>query len=396
MPVRHHSVQLSIAAVCFSATILTAHAQLPSPVGCATQPEPESSHVRAVAGTCGSAVFQIDARQRQLGALRLVVGGNLYVRVIRLVYRSSNGTAQQETQMPLHRLLVEGEASEPIPTTRSGLSLVSLAVDVNPPGYGVGPVPMELIGPTDSAPAATKIEDGRTTSEGFMLIGSVVAHVAESSDTIIIGREKGRFDGIVIGSRGNDLSVQSVQISPFNGVPFSIDVRNVITPGTEGAVIPIEPPDFLHQITVTYGTQPSASRQPILEVRGHYAENWLGRLGDNRNYAGGWVLLGTADIVASPHRAAQRDNFRIAGQEGPFKKLRFVARRGALSLISVAVDIGDGRQETLPLNALLVPDVQSAAVTLQSGAVPIGSVVLTPRVAPSSRIDATVEVWAQY
>ena len=105
-------------------------------------------------------------------------------------------------------------------------------------------------------------------------------------------------------------------------------------------------------------------------------------------------MLGAADIVVSPHQ--RRDRFQVGGHAGPFKKLRFVARRGAVDLAGVTVDAGDGRQETLPINTMLLPDAQSAPFALTNGAMPIGSVALMPRLHANSRIDASVEVWAQY
>lgn len=402
MPTLFPRAREFVASVCFlaglSASFFPARAQFAASQ-CATQPEGASASVRAVAGTCGTATFQIDAQQRSLGAVRLAAGGALYIRAIRLTYQGSNGGAQHLTQVPLHRLFVEGETTDPIPTARAGLSLVAVVVDLNPPGYGVGPVPMALVGPDGSVqvPASAESADAaRTAGSDWLLIGSVSAHLDTARDVIVIGREKGKFDGIAIGSRGNDLLVQTVTIAPVNGAPFSVDVRRVLAPGTSGWTIPIDPPDFVHQVTVTYGTQAASMRPPLLEIKGHYAENWLGRVGDNRHYAGGWVMLGTADVIASPHHAILRDRLRVAGAEGPFKKLRFVARRGAVSLGSAVIDAGDGRQETLPVNAVLMPDTPSPPIALTSGAMPIESVQLSPRLGPSSRVDATVEVWAQY
>lgn len=377
---------------------LPAHAQFIASQ-CATQPEGAKASIRAVAGTCGTATFEIGAQQLSLGAVRLAAGGNLYIRAIRLTYQSGNGGARQLTQMPLHRLFLEGETTDPIPTTRAGLSLVAVAVDLNPPGYGVGPIPMALVGPDGGALDARTADvpyEARPVGGDWLLIGSTVAHVDAARDTLLIGREKGKFDGIAVGSRSNDLSVQTVSISPVNGVPFSVDVRRVLAPGVSGWTIPIDPPDFIHQVTVTYATQASSSRTALLEIKGHYEENWVGRVGDNRHYAGGWVMLGTADIIASPHHVVLRDRLRVAGAEGPFKKLRFVAKRGAVSLANALVDAGDGRQETLPVNSVLMPDVPSQPLALTSGAMPIDYVLLSPRLGPNSRVDATVEVWAQY
>ncbi len=385
-----------LAAFLFSPSL--AEAQFAA-TSCATQPDGTNATVRAVAGTCGTATFPIDAQQRSLGAVRLAAGGALYIRAIRLTYQGSSGGAQQLTQLPLHRLFVEGEMTDPIATARGGLPLVAVSVDLNPPGYGAGPIPMALVGPDGSAQSAAQSEGtdaAQTTGSDWLLIGSVSAHLDAARDEIAIGREKGKFDGIAIASRGNDVGVQTVTITPVNSPPFSVDVRRVLVAGVSGPAISIDPPDFIHQVTVTYGTQSHSLRAPLLEIRGHYAENWVGRVGDNRQYAGGWVMLGTADIIASPHNAVLRDRLRVAGAEGPFKKLRFVAKRAAVSLGSALVDAGDGRQETVVVNAVLMPDAPSQPIALTAGAMPIDNVLLSPRLGPNSRVDATVEVWAQY
>jgi hypothetical protein len=162
-------------------------------------------------------------------------------------------------------------------------------------------------------------------------------------------------------------------------------------------LIPIAPADFVQSVTVTYGTpSPEATgHPPVVEVRGRYSETWTGAMGENRQYAGGWILFGAVDVVAMPHRT--RQPLRIAGQQGPFKKLRFVAQRGTVDLASVNVRTADGQDETLAVNALLMPGQSSAPVSFSNGAaLIIGSIALAPRLNAQSHIDATVEVWAQY
>ncbi len=372
---------------------------------CALTPEGLTA-VRTLPATCGSATFAIDAALRRFGSLRLATGEAVYVRTITLSYGASTGGQHQQTQLALHRLLAAGEFTDAFATTHRGLVLLAVTVDVNPAGYGAAQVAlaladadgrladaaMQAVPKTEAAPIAT----AALASTAWMMIGSTVAHLPELRDRVVVGRDKGRFDSLVISSRGGDLPVQSVLVSPVNGTPFAVDLRTVVAPGTLSRVIPLDPPDFVHEVTVTYGTPSSLARQPTLEVRGHYSDNWLGKVGENRHYAGGWVMLGTADIVVSPHSSAPRSNFRVDGHEGPFKKLRFVARRGSVSLGDVTIDVGDGRTETVPVNAVLLPDAQSVPFALAAGSLPIASIVLSPKLTAKSRLDATVEVWAQY
>lgn len=386
----------------FGVTSFTAAAQFMADKACAVQPEGAATNILALSATCGSATFKVDAALRRLGDLRIAADSNIYVRKVSLVYGSATGGTTERTEIQWHRLLGGGETTQAFPATRSGLGLLSVTVDVNPTGYGSERVQLALAGASvgeqmpQSSSAQAKLTTAPQSLADWVLIGSTVAHLTLLRDTVAIGRGKGRFDGLVISSRVNDLPVQSVVVVPVNGPAFSADLRTMLAPGALSGVITVDPPDFLHEVIVTYAASPVQLRIPTLEIRGHYAESWVGRVGENRQYAGGWILLGTADVVVGSHASAKRDGYRVAGQDGPFKKLRFVARRGAVDLADVTVDAGDGRQETVPVNAVLVPDAQSAPVTFASGPLPLRSVIISPRLRTNSRLDASVEVWAQY
>ena len=385
------------ACVAFASMLCPAQAQFMAQSACAFTPEGDATNIRAVPAMCGSATFSVDQSQRQLGELRVAVSNSLYIRTVKLTYGSGAGRTTQQTELPMHRLLSAGEATDAFPTVRAGLGLQFVTVDASPPGHGADQVVLALESATEAPPelASSAITTASLLPRDWVIIGSTAARLDQLRDTIPIGRGKGRFESLMISSRGDDLPVQSVQVTPVNGKAFAVDLRAVIAPGTLSQSIAIDPPDFLHSVLVTYGTAVPNSRPTTLEVRGRYSENWLGKAGENRHFAGGWVLLGTADIVVRPHGGA-RDSFRVEGQPGPFKKLRFVARRGSISLASVAIDAGDGRTETLPVNATLVQDKETPPFVIAAGSLPIISVALTPHLKSTSRLDASVEVWAQY
>lgn len=369
--------------------------------GCAQPPDPAAPHVRTFAGTCGTAVFPITPRDRQGGQLSLQVArGQLYVRVLRLTY--ANGGASVQSDMRLHRLFTDGEATPVFATSRDGLPLISVTADVAPPGAGADPVYLALgtsaangiaTGSVVAAPATI----GALAGHGWVMAASANANLASRRDTLEIGRQKGRFEALVLSGRGQDLPVQSVQIVPFSGLAFTVDLSATLAAGTLSVPIAINPPDFLRSVTITYGTpSPQAlQRLAVVEVRGRHAETWAGAVGENRQHAGGWLLLGTVDVVIVPHRP--RPSLRLSGAEGSFKKLRFISRRGSIDLVGATVEAGDGRSETIAINALLAPDQPSPPQGFTNGAaLPIATISLMPRLRAQSRIDATVEVWAQY
>lgn len=401
---------LTFALVLAAIVLAAAPAPLQAQQTCAIA-DPANPAVRVLPAACGMAAFQIGTAQRQRGQLAVTAhSGNIYIRKIRLIYGGSASAPGQQAEVAMHRMLGAGEASPQFPTSKDGLGLMSVTVDVNPAGYGADATRLALSGANEPAAARVTNSSAITTAalpesaastsvldaREWVLIGSTAVHLSQQRDTIAVGRNKGRFEQLIISSRNNDLPVQTVQVVPMSGPAFAADLRTVIAAGTLSQMIAIDPPDFIREVTVTYGTTALQTRVPTLEVRGRYAESWLGRLGENRQYAGGWVLLGTADIVASPHSGLPRSGFSVQGQDGTFKRLRFVARRGAIDLAEVNVDAGNGRSETVPVNTLLVPDKDSSPIAFPNGPQAISKIVLTPRIRSQSRIDATLEVWAQY
>ena len=368
---------------------------------CATAPDPSAPHLRALTGICGTAAFPVTASERQGGELSLVVvRGQAYVRTLRLFY--GDGATRTQAEIRLHRLLGEGEASPRFATSRDGLALVSVVIDTAPPGSGADAVLLALSagGGRPLSTGSLQSPTGRVTAlaaDEWVLAGSANANLAARRDIIEIGRQKGRFEMLVLSMRGRDLPVQSVQVIPFDAQPFTVDLNTTLTTGALSVPIVLDPPDFVRAIQITYGT-PSAlalQRATVVEVRGRQTEAWGGQLGENRQYAGGWLLLGTVDVIATPHQA--RPPLQITGRDGKFKKVRFVARRGAIDLVGATVEAGDGRSETLAVNSVLVPGQPSTPVGFANGAtLPISSVRVMPRLHTQSRVDATLEVWAQY
>ena len=399
---RHVTFGLQLAAVCGAALICDpVQAQAPATAGCATQVAGEGAQVRAVPPGCGTAILAVDAGMRRQGMLDVRVGrGSVYVRNLKLIYTGSgNAIAGQIVDVQVHRLMEEGETVAPVAVSRNGLGLASVVVNVSPPGYGSEHPVLVLAGQQDAVAAEAAAAAAAEASEPkeWALIGSSFAHLERLRDGIAIGRQKGRFDRLVLSTRGNDLPVQSVQVIPYSNPPFTTDLRTTLVPGTFGKVIAIDPPDFVREVIVSYTTSAPQTRPPAIEVRGRYAENWQGRTGENRQVAGGWVLLGTVEVVASPHRAGPRGPYSVQGQEGAvFKRVRFVARRAAVAIAGATVDTAGGQQEAVPVSTMLLPDVETQAFAFASGPVAIAKLAIRPVLHPQSRVDATVEVWAQY
>jgi hypothetical protein len=381
-------------ALCLSGAI-TAYA-------CATIPDASAQHVRVLSDACGTATFVVPASDRQSGTLALnVARGQAFVRTVRLHYGS--GINGLPAEMRVHRLVGEGEAT-PLFATKAadGRPLMSVTVDIAPAGSGAQPVVLAL-GDGGSRPLTTGALAGQpqpaaaADMRDWVLTASARANLAARRDMLEIGRQKGRLESLALSTRGADLPIQSVQIIPFDGQAYTVNLGATLREGAASVPLVIDPPDFIRAVVVTYGT-PSvqvSQRVPVIEVRALQSVSWGGSIGENRQYAGGWMLLGTVDVIVAPHQP--RPALRIPGREGAFRKLRFVARRGAIDLASVTVDAGGGRNETLAVNTLLMPDQASQAQGFSNGeALTIGAISLMPRLRNQSRMDATLEVWAQY
>jgi hypothetical protein len=369
---------------------------------CATIPDASAQHVRVLADTCGTATFAVPASDRQTATLSLnVARGQAYMRTLRLSYGSGINGLQAE--MRVHRLVGEGEAT-PLFATKAadGRPLISIVVEMAPPGRGGEPVVLVLGDggnrPLTTGALAPKQQPATPLdTRDWVLAASVRANLAARRDVLEIGRQKGRLESLALSTRGADIPVQSVQIIPFDGQVFTVDHGTTLTAGAVSVPIMIDPPDFIRAVVVTYGTpSPQAvQRTSVIEVRARQSESWGGPIGENRQYAGGWMLIGTVDVIVAPHHV--RPPFRLPVQQGTFKKLRFIARRSAIDLAGVTVEAGEGRSETLAINTLLTPDQPSQAQGFSNGAaLPISAISLMPRLRSQSRMDATLEVWAQY
>ncbi len=365
-------------------------------------PDASAPHVRVLAGTCGTATFVVPASDRQSRTLSLnVARGQAYVRTLRLVYGGGSNGLQAELRV--HRLIGEGEATPDFATKAAdGRPLISVTVDIAPAGSGTEPVVLALGNGgnrllTTGALAGHPQPMAAADLRDWVLAASVRANVAARRDLLEIGRQKGRFESLALSARGAELPIQSVQIIPFDGQAFTVDLVTTLATGTVSVPIMIDPPDFIRAVVVTYGTpSPQATQQvSVIEVRARQSESWGGPIGENRQYAAGWMLIGSVDVIVAHHQA--RPAFRLPVQQGTFKKLRFIARRSAINLAGVTVDAGDGRSETLAINTLLMPDQPSEAQGFSNGvALPISAISLMPRLRSQGRMDATLEVWAQY
>jgi hypothetical protein len=395
-----HSAARTAIAVLASCAVLS-FAPAARAQSCATTPEAGPPHVRIFADACGTAAFSVNAHERGAASLSLnVARGQAYFRSIRLVY--GEGSSRVHTDMRLHRLIGERDTALSVPTRLDGRSLTSVFVDIAPPGSGTEPIVLALGDGTQNASANGGAVRGAPPTAAadkseWILAASARANVAARRDVLEIGRQKGRFESLALSGRGGALPVQSVQVIPFDGQPFTVDLSATLAPDNWSAPIAVDPPDFVRAIVITYAAQSgqAAVQSSVVEVRGRHAESWGGQIGENRQYAGGWMLLGTVDIVVAPHQP--RPAFRIAGREGAFRKLRFVARRGTIDLAGVTVDAGGGRSEQLAINTVLMPDQPSQPQGFANGAaLPITTVSLAPRLRSQTRMDATLEVWAQY
>ena len=331
--------------------------------------------------------------------------GNAYIRQITLNYGRQRETPHT-SNMSIRSAVMAGDMIAEIPASHSGKALASIVI-VADPGSIASETRVELdIGnnvPTgsDGMPAAGSNVSGdpqrlQPKTKTWPLIASTRADPNQPRHVLAIGREKGPVKNVEISARNGALAIIKVRFILTNNEPIELDAVGELSPTARPLSISLDQADAIREIVIVADPKRPQTSAAVIEVRAQTSETWAGAIGENRIKTGGWVLLGTVTIANGYRDQPDRKNFVVDGAEGRFQRLRLVARRQAVTMLTLSVDPGDGKPQSLPVNATLQPDINSAVIALPAANTPIARVTLQPVIRSRVPIDAAVEVWAQY
>jgi hypothetical protein len=211
-----------------------------------------------------------------------------------------------------------------------------------------------------------------------------------------LGVSKGRFAALSLRIQEGAVVLNAVRVVYNTGEVQTVPFGRPLGAGDRTPAFTLERDTFINEIQFLMA--PLVSARAVIDVFGTYAEGWSGETGEAKTYTAGWVMLGirrpTREHLA---QASVPEDPRIAPDLGRFKKLRFVARDGAMSVGVVTVLYDDGERALLQVGQMLARDQVSQPVTIEDGGRGRGivAVSLPPVSKRGARLDGFVEVWGQ-
>lgn len=309
------------------------------------------------------------------------------------------------TEIPVRRVLGPGDGSGPIDLRTGGAVVRSVIVHIQANRQAPGRVALYVPGGSAAATAivsnAEPADDPEANLDaGMTPVGRYTAMPGVERHALRLGASKGRFTSLVLRMREGAIALEAVRIVYNTGEVQTVAFGRAFGAGDRTRDIALERDSFISEIQ--FAIAPLRTGRAVLDLYGTYAEGWTGETGESKTYTAGWVMLGirraTRDHLAlGLPGTGVADETRVAPGLGRFKKLRFVARDGAMSLGVVTVLFDDGERGVIQVGQALARDQTSQPVSIEDGGRGRGvaAITLPPASKIAARRDGYVEVWGQ-
>lgn len=267
-----------------------------------------------------------------------------------------------------------------------------IASKTSPPAE-TGPIPAK---PTPDKPTA--VAPGTVTEAGDVLFGAQYVGFAVDRDVIRVGAEIGKFDKLRLRVLDNDVFIKDLRVIYANGDADDLAVNAEVKANTVTQWFALKGDRFIKEVQMVYRAKPSFKGQARVEVRGQFADGWLGPNGEGRKFNQGWVLLGaqTAGFIGF-----DKDVIPVGKNEGGFRRIRVTVKDRAITLNELRVIYASGQEDVIPVKTKVEAGSTYGPIDLKGGSRSIKEIQARYR---SRFIDkdakgkgmATVEVWAQH
>lgn len=351
-------------------------------------------------------VMPVGRQEGRHGAIRLrVLDTRLFIRSLTVTY--GNGTS---TEIPVRRVLGEGDATEPIDLEGDLRFIKEVVVDLRPQGddrrefgrdFGFERTKvsrLQLLG--------DKVADGpgRPRDEPFygereplpnnwVIFGTQRANFDADRDVIRVGEAAGRFDRIALRVRDNDVFVRDVKVVYGNGEVREFPMNGVISAGNRTTPLDLDGKRFISEIQLTYRSRPTGRAQATVEVIGERAADWYREreAGPRPGGTDGWIIVRSKDISST---RTDNDTFVLGPQLGAIKRLQLRIRNNDVRIDSLQITYANGEREILPVNQTLSAGQASPPLVFQGRGRRVQSVGISAKSKFSLRGNGVVEIWA--
>jgi hypothetical protein len=248
--------------------------------------------------------------------------------------------------------------------------------------------------PPPPPPAAQRAWD----STGWTLLGAQTVDGRRDRDTIVVGKQEGRFDQLTLVVQDSDLELNDFLITFGNKETFQPNVRHVFREGSRTRVIDLPGNDrFISRIDLRYANIPGGGKARV-EV---WARNVRGGgpPGPRPPAPGpawdstGWTLLGS-QTVSGHGGKADKDVIHVGKHEGRYDELTMVVTDSDLELVDFVVTFGNNETFRPQVKHVFREGSRSRSIDLPGNTRAIKKIDLTYANLPGGG-KARVEIWGR-
>jgi hypothetical protein len=162
----------------------------------------------------------------------------------------------------------------------------------------------------------------------------------QDSSKIYVGRDRGRYNDIQVQAFENSVRIEKLDVTFINQTPkhlepFRVDRNNSF-------YLPVGNRSAIETIDLTYRTSLNTSGQAIVCINGRKSDRSDRDDGDRPGQTA-WKLIGCQPVKS----AAETDVYEIGRDEGPFRRIRFSARRNDVILRAMRLVYDSGEADRL-------------------------------------------------
>ncbi len=181
------------------------------------------------------------------------------------------------------------------------------------------------------------------------------------TDTLLVGRRKGRFDALAFKARHSEIRLAEFTVVFGNGQQRRVRVNRKLHPGKLTSFFDFGGGRFIERIAFKYRSVGNYSRTGRLSVFGRVALKQAPRRA-RAERRGDWQLLGaqTASLFTK-----DTDVFHVGKDMGRFRAVRVRAMNQDIRIYGMKIFYGNGSSETVPIRGTLREGDTSPSIDLK-------------------------------
>ena len=300
---------------------------------------------------------------------------DIRLRRLRLVYGDG-----EEEEIPLDTILYAGEETSVIDLKGRARFIQSIEIVTRALGRTGRRAELEIWGRPAPEPVPPPL------SKEWQVIGKQSLDPSGDSESIEIGAEDWRYNGLIVRVRRSDLKLTGLSVVYGNGERDEVDIDETVFAGEDSPVIELKGrPRFIDRIEIAYRSGSRRARPSEVEIWGRAA-----REPEPPPLDRAWVLLGKDRVDLGRDRGV----FEVKG-ESRVNGLVLRVRGNDIDLRRIKLIYQGGDVEELDVGQRIYAGDQTTPIDLKGRARFLQSVELAYRAVDRARRPAEVELWGR-